>query len=290
MRKLIIFLLAVLLVNPLIVYAASIGGSLTQGKGKFSVGLEGEYITSRKTANESIDSTGRAEGVSLLVFEENIKFDNFWRGMVKLSYGLFDYLDIYARVGESGFNYSRMNIVNGAIDTPGPSGPLYGDAKLKGKNGLVWAAGLKGSYPVLKTWYLGCDAQYLRQENLYKGSGQLHITDMGTLSMRWGGKMTIQEWHVAPYLAKKFSTDKFGTFTPYAGGRYSYFGLRDKIRTFEDGEGKAAVILQTRRYTADKNWGPFCGLDYSLGEHLTFNVEGRFIDENALSFATTYKF
>ncbi len=287
MKKLTIFILSIILACPLFSYAASIGGALTQGKGKFSVGLEAEYISNRETADESIDSTERTGGPTILAFEENIKFDNFWRGTAKLSYGIFNYLDIYARIGESGFNYGKMNIVNGMIISPGPSGPFYGSAKIKGKNGLVWAVGLKGSYPILKTWYLGCDAQYLRQDNLYKGSGDIQGST-GLMGLRWNGKMTIQEWHIAPYLAKKFSTDKFGAFTPYVGGRYSYFGLRDKIRAFETGD--ASVILQTRRYTADKNWGPFCGLDYSLGEHLTFNVEGRFIDENALSFATTYKF
>jgi len=286
MRKLIIFLLAVLLVNPLIVYASSIGGSLTQGKGKFSVGLDGEYVSNRETERESLDISN-VVSVPSSSMEQKFKFDNLYRGGIKLSYGLLKYLDIYARLGESGFNYSDMNL-DGAISPA--SLPFSGSAKIKGKNGLVWAAGLKGSYPILKTWYLGCDAQYLRQDNLYKGSGDVQGAPIpgGFLAMRWNGKMTIQEWHIAPYLAKKFSTDKFGAFTPYVGGRYSYFGLRDKIRTFETGD--ASIILQTRRYTADKNWGPFCGLDYSLGEHLTFNVEGRFIDENALSFATTYKF
>ncbi len=286
MRKLIIFLLIVLLINPLMVYAASVGGALTQGKGKFSVGIDGEYISNRETERESFDISDIV-GTPSSSMEQKFKFDNFYRGGIKLTYGLLQYLDVYARIGESGFNYSDMSL-DGAISPV--SLPFSGHAKIKGKNGLFWAAGLKGSYPVLKTWYLGCDAQYLRQDNLYKGSGDAQGPSIpgGFMAMRWNGKMTFQEWHIAPYLAKKFSTDKFGAFTPYVGGRYSYFGLRDKVRTREMLD--ASILLQTRRYTADDNWGPFCGLDYSLGEHLTFNVEGRFIDENALSFATTYKF
>ena len=285
MRKIIIFISAILLINPLFIYAASIGGALTQGKGKFSIGLDGEYISERKTDNQSFDSAA-VTGNPFLLFEENIKLENFWRGTVKLSYGIINNLDVYLRVGESGFNYGRVDIVNGSY----PLGALFGDAKIKGANDLVWAAGFKGTYPLPKEWYVGLDGQYLYQNNFYKGSGQITAIGAGMLSMRWGGKMTIQEWHIAPYLAKKLSVGKFGSFTPYVGGRYSYFSLKDKIRTAENSPGTAGIILQNRRYSADKNWGPFCGLDYSLGEHLTFNVEGRFIDENALSFATTYKF
>lgn len=41
---------------------------------------------------------------------------------------------------------------------------------------------------------------------------------------------------------------------------------------------------------ADNNVGVFIGSDYNITKNLSVNVEGRFIDETAMSIGATYKF
>ena len=268
-----IILLILILSVPFSAQASSIGGVYTQGKGKFSIGLDGEYIFSRKLEKESMNYGG------LFAWEQAIKIQKLYRGSVKLSYGLTDNLDIYCRLGEAGFNYSRVDMIGGYL-----AGvlPAWGSAKIKGANAFLWALGAKGSYNLARTWLLGWDAQYLTHTNFYKGNGYIANALFGPnhMPISWNGKMTFNEWHFAPFLAKRI-----GYFTPYVGGRYSYLQVYDKVRDNTD-----YPLEQSRRYHSEDNFGAFCGLDLNLGNHLSMNVEGRFIDETAISFATAYKF
>ena len=47
MKRIFGLILAVVLFSPFAVYAASIEGALTQGKGKFAAALDGEYVFER---------------------------------------------------------------------------------------------------------------------------------------------------------------------------------------------------------------------------------------------------
>jgi len=279
LKKLIIFILSIILAAPVLVYALDIGGALTQGKGKFSIGLDGEYIFNRKTENEAASFVG---GGFTGAWEQNIKIHNLYRNTIKLSYGILDYLDIYVKLGEAAFTDSKLNIISGSL--MGLPGTLYGSAKLKGKDAFAWGGGLKAAYPVLKTWYIGCDMQYLEHTNFYK-TERGYIEGLGRIDLNWRGKMSFMEWHVAPYLAKKI-----GPFVPYVGGKYSYLRIQDQVRGQALAGGGVTALLNPRRYTAEDNFGAFCGLDFNLGDKLSFNVEGRFIDETAMSMGAAYKF
>jgi hypothetical protein len=69
-------------------------------------------------------------------------------------------------------------------------------------------------------------------------------------------------------------TKELDRFIPYVGVKYSDAKLTS-------GEPKEV---------ADENVGVFVGTDFSITDSLVLNVEGRFVDETAVSFGVTYEF
>lgn len=140
------------------------------------------------------------------------------------------------------------------------------DVKIKGPaftaktdNAFVWAIGAKGTYELTKDWFLGANVEYLRHR---------HSANFNFNGNDWDGKLLFQEWQVAPYVAKKI-----GNFTPYLGGSYSDLRVKGDVKL-----------------KADDNFGMFVGSSYKINDRLFLNMEGRFINERAISFGATYKF
>jgi len=258
MKKLIVLALALILCVPIASYAASIGGAETQGKGKLAIGLDQEFVFDRDMewdgANWELDPDEEIKDVEI---------DKIYRTMVKTSYGVLDNLDIYVKLGVADFDGEGKSY---------ESDVYQGKFEYKGKNAFAYGFGLKGAYPLQNDWLLGADLQYLRHKNKY--SGKWISADPADPEETWTGKATIQEWQVAPYIAKKL-----GNFVPYFGVKYS--DLRAKTK---DNEG------DYEKYKADDNFGVFLGTDYKITENWKLNLEGRFIDETAMSFGATYKF
>lgn len=273
MRKIIPLILMSVLCLPLSVYAANIGGAETQGKGKFAIGLETEYVFDRElksfSVSETIDST-------YLRMEAKPELDEMYRGMLKISYGLFDGLDIYGKVGVADFKI-KDGISGSWIDEPaGEEGLLGGSFAVNSKTALVYGGGIKGNLKLGKNWLIGADVQYLRHKK--KVSGPVLIYDIADpasqLIADMDGKMTVQEWHFAPYMARRL-----GNFTPYLGVKYS--DLRMKLKYADNDSDK---------FNAKDKIGVFLGTDYKLGKHFRLNLEGRFVDETAVSAGISYRF
>jgi outer membrane protein W len=279
MKKLIVLVLIVSLVLPLGVQAASIGGAETQGQGKFSIGLDNEFVFDR-------DGKSYTEVITDGTITENwpikTEIDRMYRTMVKAGYGLLDNLDVYVRLGAANPDYKEK--VNGtwtdsAEVPPEDKGTFTGRVNYKGDNAFAYGFGMKGAYPLENDWFLGCDVQYLRHKNDYKASASLTVYDDNGTQIydepgEWKGEITFYEWHIAPYVARKINN-----FTPYLGIRYSDARLKDKD---EDGD--------VSKVKADDNFGVFLGIDYKIDDSWMVNFETRFIDETALSFGGTYRF
>lgn len=90
-------------------------------------------------------------------------------------------------------------------------------------------------------------------------------------------KYEFDEWQVA--LAVSYQIDQF---IPYVGVKYS------------DATGDATATLNGQEYKidfeGDDNVGIFVGGDYLIDDSVMINVEGRFIDETALSLGATIRF
>lgn len=255
MKKLILSLgVAVFLCLPMVVYAASIGGAETQGQGKFAIGLDQEFVFDRDLEFDKANWDLAAEGVSSI---EKIEIDKLYRTMVKTSYGLTDNLDIYLKLGVADFkaksDYTKSNRARTGI--------------YDGKNAFAYGFGTKGTSK-LGDWLIGADLQYLRHQHDWTPKGDFEGE---------GNEATIQEWQVAPYVGYKI-----GNFVPYLGVKYS--DLRAKA------VWGGADAGDWEKGKADDNVGVFVGTDYKIGKNFSLNIEGRFVDETAMSFGATYKF
>jgi opacity protein-like surface antigen len=184
-----------------------------------------------------------------------IEIDSMYRTMGKISYGLLDNLDLYVKLGTADAK------VKGPMTFTTVEGGTY---TANTSNAFAWGLGVKGNYEFAEDWLLGADVQYLRHR---------HSADFSWGENSWDGKLLFQEWQVAPYLAKRI-----GNFTPYAGVKYSDLRVDHK-----DADGKV-------KFKADDNFGMFVGTGYKLNDRISLNVEGRFIDETAMSFDATYRF
>ncbi len=280
MRRVILLGLVVVLCLPLSVQAASIGGAETQGQGKFAIGLDQEFIFKRDLKKKTQSFSGTAAGVTLTgSYDVKPEIKNMYRTMVKASYGLLEGLDVYVKLGtadgEGRDSYSGT--ANWTVGGVRGQGTLSGNDKLKTGNAFAYGAGLKGAYALPGDWLIGADAQYLRHKHGYKATTSGTYVDplIGRAAFEGSskGKITFQEWQVAPYVAKKL-----GNFTPYLGVKYSDLMVENKSEAGKE------------NYKADDNVGVFVGTDCKIGEHWKLNLEGRFIDETAMSLGAAYRF
>lgn len=314
MKKLILLSLALLLCLPLAVFAASMGGVETQGQGKFAIGMDQE-IGFDKDYKDLITDEGYSYEGELYIngepldppvfvvgtasdYKDKINLDSMSRSLVKLSYGVLDHLDIFATLGEANFKAKvkgeRTLSGTWATEDPAKSGTYTGileeTGTFKGQSAFAWGLGAKGVIPFENGWFLGMQAQYLTHKNTLKckmteTESLTHTTIEGEVpgetgtdtwtgeERTWNGKATVQEWQIAPYVAKKL-----GNFIPYFGVKYS-----DQRLQYKDEDVKMKI-------KAADNFGVFLGTDFKLGDKLSLNLEGRFIDETAMSVGATYKF
>lgn len=84
----------------------------------------------------------------------------------------------------------------------------------------------------------------------------------------------LDDWQLDLLCSKKF-----GRFTPYAGGKASVF---EHVYRVNKGDRK--------RVSPKYNGGAIAGFDFNLKDDITVNVEGRFIDEDAVSAGIYYSF
>jgi len=314
MKRIILLGLVVFLCLPVVVYAASMGGVETQGQGKFAIGMDQEFVFDKDYKDVTLgdasayDYTGtiliNGEPTDLHIIgavgesKSKLELNNMSRSMIKLSYGVLDNLDIFVRLGEANFKEKIKGEASdsGTFDDPisGNSGTYTGIVEntgtFTGKSALAWGLGAKGVYPFENGWFLGIQAQYLTHRNSLKNkmaekeSGTAVVTagpDTGTTATfesageeyQWNAKATVQEWQIAPYVAKKL-----GNFIPYLGVKYS-----DQRINYKDEDMKMKM-------KATDNFGVFLGTDYKIGKNFSLNIEGRFIDETAMSVGATYRF
>lgn len=84
----------------------------------------------------------------------------------------------------------------------------------------------------------------------------------------------LDDWQLDLLCSKKF-----GRFTPYAGGKASVF---EHVYRVNKGDRK--------RVSPKYNGGVIAGFDMKVRDNVTVNVEGRFIDEDAVSAGIYYSF
>ena len=298
MKKFLALCVVVLLSLPLAAYAAAIGGAETLGKGEVSVGLDQEMVFGGKFRGISW-SDGEADNGDYWEEAEkiNLQVEQSYRSLTKISYGLLDNLDIYARIGmvRPSFKFKESyNYYEEWVETNNGENAYYylvegtAQIKLQGNYALAYGAGIKSVNQISDELLVGIDMQFLTYRNKYKakGSGSLYW-EMGAVggepsesgsseeseSGKLPGNQIYYEWHVAPYIAMKIEN-----VTPYLGIVYSDTLMKIKL----GGE--------TERFRAKDRVGGFVGVDWRIDENWSLNIEGRFVNETAASAGVTYKF
>jgi len=253
-----------------IVHAASIGGAETQGKAKLAIGLDQEFVFNRDMAlKKPIDPPALLSETT-----HDLKIDKLYRTMAKINYGLLENLDIYVKLGTADFK--DRNKWLRTWPTPG----LWdrGDREINGEIAFAYGFGTKGTYSLKHDWIIGCDIQYLKHKNHFRGENSWD----DSANLLWGesvkGDSTFREWQVAPYIVKKI-----GDFVPYLGIKYS--DLTEKYNMLSGADDE-----EIWKFKAHDNVGIFVGTDCKISEKWKLNLEGRFIDEKAMSFGATYRF
>ncbi|MGE4357222.1 MAG: hypothetical protein AB7E08_01550, partial [Candidatus Omnitrophota bacterium] len=93
MKKIFFLSLMAIFSFPAIVYSASIGGTETQGQGRFGIGLDTSYILEKKLKFKS--ASGLTAGAEI----KDVKIDKGYQAVLKTSYGILDNLDVYVKLG-----------------------------------------------------------------------------------------------------------------------------------------------------------------------------------------------
>jgi len=243
--------------------AASVGSPETQGKGKVGAGVEWSYIFNRdlefkKATRPAGHATDRPVNFRI------VKGSNV---AGKISYGVFDDMDIYVKLGVANYDL-KGDVFVGDNQTVAEN--------LSARNAFLYGGGFKLAHELRKGWIVGCDAQYLTSDHELDFRATTLAT--GALTTARYADLKIQEWHAAPYVAKKIAN-----FTPYLGVRYS--DLRMEQKKPNDPKRWDDLI-----FYADCNVGVFTGIDWNIGKGFKLNVEGRFVDETAISVGTAYRF
>lgn len=304
MRKFTFLTLLFVLISPMASHASTIGDPETLGKNKWGVGLDGDYVYNRPLKSETWSTrqtifarpAGITEFVNYDMETSKLKITEMYRTSAKVSYGLLESLDVYLKLGTSQKQIRGSFSGSGVAILPPPTNTLAatiynGSLKYSTENAFTYGGGVKLTHEFNEGWSIGVLGQYLREESNYKASRQ-YIQDLtgspGIFSFEdWHGELTTQEWSIAPYLAKKIKN-----FTPYVGFVYTILRMKDRARlptSIASSSSSATEVIDlsregyTLKFDNKRSIGPFVGLNYKFNDRWSINIEGRFVDETAIS-------
>ncbi|MDD5679616.1 MAG: hypothetical protein PHI59_00010 [Candidatus Omnitrophica bacterium] len=243
--------------------AASVGDPETQGKNKVAAGIEWSYVFGRDLDFiKAVRPPGRQNDRPL-----NFRISKGQDLVSRISYGLFKAVDIYIKLGVVHYDF-KGDVFVGNKKTV--------EEKLTGGDSFLYGGGFKLAYEIKPGWIVGCDAQYLTSD---------HELDFSAIGIPSGAvtkakyyTCRVQEWHAAPYLAKRIAD-----LTPYVGVKYSDLRL-------DQGNPNDPRRWNDLIFNSDYNVGVFAGIDWNFRDIFRLNVEGRFVDETAMSVGAVYRF
>lgn len=194
---------------------------------------------------------------------------------VRLSYAYSDSFQPYLKAGSS---YLEQESKNEDI-----SGMGKRDLEYEYDRGLGYGGGVCGIIPLKDSLFFGYDGQYV-----ISGHDIKNIVHSGEDAAQEEGKIRFKDWHTALYLANDFDISRNLIITPYAGLRYSKADLdiKKNIR-YVVSEG---AVESTGTTESENNLGIFAGIDSSFYDKFNLGVQGRFLDETAVSLTGKVKF
>ncbi len=243
--------------------------------GQFSLGISGAWQSEQRFKDADIKtatiySNGSRENASSPFADLKLKDDQFY--LATLTYGLNDFLNVFARAGVATGakeQYSWMN--NGRWST----------TEVKLEDAFTWGVGGKARL-FETTGGLGAtvSVQYLRYEHRDEQRPLVNGAPM-TLE-RFDYQAEYQQVDVAAALYQRL-----GAFTPYVGlgydwARFEFSGTFGMVADYT-GSGDFSTTNQD-------NLAALAGLDFALGSNFSFNLQGSFVSQTALALGLTFLF
>ncbi|MCB9748305.1 MAG: hypothetical protein H6755_07845 [Candidatus Omnitrophica bacterium] len=147
------------------------------------------------------------------------------------------------------------------------------------EDSLMWGVGLTGKSSVLlEVVDIFTDISYRQTANMDYDSVSILGTTYSKSDLGGNTNADWKEWHLAFGITKDFKY-----FTPYAGVRYS-----DVETSLKFSAGGTDYNLGTAN--SDKKVGVFVGTMISPIKDVNINIQGRFIDEEALTVSAAWIF
>jgi hypothetical protein len=310
MKKVILLgTMTMVLVIPTTAVAATVGGDadVQGGLGLLSIAVEYDGTLSRDLPFASGADIGTSffDDGSTLDYNDplpypgngysNAEVTGSNRTFVKGTVGLGSRFDVFVRLGVAHCDTAWLALRRE---------PLFDDQQTEwsGDTGFAWGGGAKACLS-------GCggtgvrilaDAQYLSYE--LDATGMVNgldwaefdeqlLTDVigaDSADTSYDAELEASEWQAAFYVAWSK-----GIWTPYGGAKYSDMKVEHEIDYITDtvwgGVPETWIGTVREDFEADNNLGAFVGVALELGNGVSFNAEGRFIDETAISLGLSWR-
>lgn len=263
MRQIAVIFLAVCM-TALPVYASGVTDSIKPlGHMKWGVTVEDNFIFDKDIELGSNDSKFDLENINQIY--------------AKLSLGVTQYFNLYVKLGASeGGEISRKYSDTGdTVDVDTDFGFLWGVGttavtEIGGAYGERWKAGLDLQF---NTWNSDADS----------------VTRNGGSTTNVSGEIENYEVQITPFITREFAVEQMGWYVnPYLGVVINLFW------TQTDGQIKYTQSGTTYDTSwslkGDDNIGILLGTDIEITQNFALNVEGRFIEETAITAGATYRF
>ncbi|PIQ89495.1 MAG: hypothetical protein COV72_02780 [Candidatus Omnitrophica bacterium CG11_big_fil_rev_8_21_14_0_20_42_13] len=256
-------------------YAAGVGNPIKPlGNMKFAVAGEANFNYGR-----DMDANGESTSGNSV---NSLELAEISQGYVKLILGLSDFANIFAKVGTAKINGLDIKFFSGEGITIESGGDfLYGFG-----GSLFYRLSREEMYFMDKylNWY--SDFDFFAGLNLdasFFNPDADEMTVAGESAANVSGELKTREFQVSIFSGIEFHVDENLSIVPYVNAFWNGLSLdTDGVRYDFD-------ILNFDTNAQDE-FGAGVGLEVNLSENISFNIEGRFLGGNSVSFGATGKF
>lgn len=268
---LLLCLLALTLPQPVMAQDMGNPVALTP-QGKFTLSLSAYQVFEQKHQDFRLKSSSSYGTASTGTYSGSFKDDQYF--LLGLTYGLRDWLNIFAQAGQ---------VHGGKFLSSGQGSAQEWQVKMKDQ--FVWALGAKArAFKLSNGLALGLAARYLRYDD--RKLGTWHDNQSGyddSTDWRDEGKLSYWQLDLSAVLSLPL-----GPLTPYAGLGYTYAEAK---------EGGGNYSLRTPEYIGydatirnQDNVLALCGVDLALGKNFLLYMQAEFVARNTLGLGLSWSF
>ncbi|MDP1853957.1 MAG: hypothetical protein Q8L26_07160 [Candidatus Omnitrophota bacterium] len=255
-------------------YASTIGNPIKPlGDKKLAVTVEPNFMHDRDIKAEG-ESTNGSKINTFTISSQT-------QGYAKLTLGVTDYLNLFAKIGSSKFN---------GIDIKFSTNE---DVTIETDSGLSYGAGFNAVYQVgsdeLYSLNLDLDTHFVCFLGFNGGfafseadADEMYVS--GSNAINVSGKIKNQEFQAGIFTGIELFIDDNFSVAPYVSSFWNSYHIKT------DGVRYGNTNILNFDSSAEDQFGAGLGVDINFSKNVTFNIEGRFIGGNEISFGGTLKF